>query len=94
MVITWLNLMEFYYSAVGDCGEEKAKEWYSNLKNAVVDVDDEILFEAMRFRREYKKQDISYADAVGYICAKKHNIPFVTGDKEFKDKNNVVFITK
>jgi predicted nucleic acid-binding protein len=39
-----------------------------------------------------KDRSLSYADCVGYITARKFGIPFLTGDKEFKDMEGVIFI--
>ena len=41
---------------------------------------------------ENKKKDLSYIDALGYNMALKNKIPFLTGDKEFKDLPNVIFV--
>ena len=46
----------------------------------------------MKFKIKYKKQDLSYADCIGYIYAIKNNLLFLTGDKEFKDLKSVEFV--
>jgi predicted nucleic acid-binding protein len=50
--------------------------------------------EAMKLRLalEKKKLDISYVDALGYYLAKKHGVKFLTGDRHFKDLDNVEFV--
>ncbi|MBI4451675.1 PIN domain-containing protein [Candidatus Woesearchaeota archaeon] len=93
-VISVLNLLEFYYNALGEKGEAAAKEWYWHLKEDVAEVDDESLFEAMDFRMLNKKLNLSYADALGYCMARRMHIPFVTGDEAFRHLENVVFLKK
>ena len=90
--ITIFNLAEIYWIALDKLGEEKAEEVYGNYKSAVMAVSDEIIKEAMKFRKEYKNKGFSYADAIGYICAKKNNLKFLTSDSQFKDLDNVEFV--
>jgi len=47
--LTIFNLAEFYYSALVDYGEEKADEIYLQYKQAVVDINDETLKNAIKF---------------------------------------------
>ena len=92
--ITIFNLVELYYSVLTDYGEEKADIIYNEYKSAVAEIDDETLKEAVKFRKEHKKRDISYTDAIGYIYARLHNMKFLTGDKEFEGMENVEFVKK
>ncbi len=34
----------------------------------------------------------TYADAMGYFLSLKHNVRFLTGDKAFRDLENVEFL--
>lgn len=92
--ITIFNLAEIYWSVLGDFGEEKANKVYEEYKKAVVEIDDETLKEAIKFRKKYKNRDMSYTDCIGYTYAKRHNMKFLTGDKEFQDLDNVEFVKK
>ena len=49
---------------------------------------------AMRKRLELKQKgkDISYADAIGYQLSLDLKAKFITGDNEFRDLENVIFI--
>ncbi|MEK6850609.1 MAG: PIN domain-containing protein [Nanoarchaeota archaeon] len=85
------NLAEVYYNAILNLLLGDPDEIYNEYKSAVVEIDDETLKEAMKFRKQYKKQDVSYADAIGYIYAKRNKMIFLTGDKEFKELGNVEF---
>ena len=93
-IMTIFNLAELYYSILVDYGKEKADIIYEEYKQAVAEIDDEILKEAMEFKKIHKKQDISYTDSIGYIYAKHHNLKFLTGDKEFEGMENVEIVTK
>ena len=89
--ITLFNLAEVYWVILNKIGEEKAEEAYRLFENAVVKTNGEIIKEAMKFRKAHKNKGFSYADAIGYICAKKNNIKFLTSDSKFEDFENVEF---
>jgi hypothetical protein len=91
--ITVFNLVEIYWMCINEYGEKIAREIYEKYKLCVVKVSDEILMEAIRFRKKvYKDKKISYADAIGYIYSINNNMFFLTGDKEFKDLKKVEFV--
>lgn len=94
VTITLFNLSEIYYHSLLEYLPEEAEEIYSKYKESLVEVDDETLKEAMKFRKKHKKQRISYTDSIGYIYAKRHNMKFLTGDKEFEGFDNVEFVKK
>jgi predicted nucleic acid-binding protein len=87
------NLAEIYWHCINDINlKNEADNIYTKFRKCVLEIDDETLKEAMKFRKEHKKQDISYADCIGYIYAKRHNMKFLTGDKEFEGMDNVEFV--
>lgn len=87
------NIVEIYWFALNEYGEEKADQIFDKLKNCVLKLNDEILKEAVKFRKMvYNKSKISYADAIGYITALKNNMAFLTGDKAFENLDNVAFV--
>ena len=91
--ITVFNIVEIYWFALNEYGEDKANKIFDALKSCIIRVNDEILKEATKFRKKvYKNKKISYADAIGYIYAVKNNLIFLTGDKEFKELDNVEFV--
>lgn len=92
--LSLFNLAEVYWSVLNDFGEERADEVYSKFRGNVVEIDDETLKEAIKFRKEHKKQDLSYVDCIGYIYAKRNNLKFLTGDNKFKDLPFVEFQSK
>ena len=91
-VFTIFNLAELYYCVLRDYDEKKADEVYEQYKDFVVEIEDRVLKEAMKFRKEHKKKDFSYADSIGYVYAKMNNMKFLTGDKEFEGMSNVEFV--
>lgn len=94
IVLTLFNLAEVYWSTLLDLSEEKAEEVYSQFRSNVVEIDDDTLKEAIKFRKEHKKQDLSYTDCIGYIYAKRNNLKFLTGDSKFENLPFVEFIKK
>jgi len=75
-------------------GEGEAELWLKKLERYSVQVNRKILIEAVKFRQEHKKSEISFFDAVGYIFSIKNGFYFVTGDKEFEKFTNVEFKKK
>ncbi|MBI3334006.1 PIN domain-containing protein [Candidatus Pacearchaeota archaeon] len=94
IVLTLFNLAEIYWSSSLDYGEEKADEVYSKFRENVVEIDDETLKEAIKFRKEHKKQDFSYTDCIGFIYSKRNNLKFLTGDSKFEHLPFVEFVKK
>jgi len=93
-VITDLTLAEFYSVILREYNEQTADYWFKKFEQYVVIADKLILKEAVKFRYEHKKSDISFFDAVGYIFSLKKGYLFVTGDKEFENFKNVEFKKK
>jgi len=82
-VVTDLTLAEFYAVLLREQGEGVADYWYRKLERFSLPVNKEILIEAVRFRYEHRKKDISFFDAAGYVFSLKQGYLFVTGDKDF-----------
>src|SRR5688572_7357296 len=94
VTITLFNLVELYWSVLSDFGESKADDVFTQFRTSVVEIEDAVLKEAVKFRKEQKKRDLSYTDCIGYIYAKHHGMKFLTGDKEFENMENVEFVRK
>ncbi len=93
-IICNLTLAEFYGVLLREEGEKVADYWLKKLENYAFSVDLDSLIDAIKFRQEHKKSDISFFDAAGYIFSLKNRYPFVTGDKEFEGFSNVEFKKK
>ena len=92
VIITSFILAELCYSSIKLYGNKKANEYVDNYSKFVQNIDKEIIKEAMNFRYLNIKKNMSIADCIGYVLSKKLNIKFLTGDKEFKDLENVEFV--
>lgn len=90
VVTTMFNLVELYYSIHRDFDEEKAKTVYYKFKECINEVSDELVFEAAKLK--LKNKNLSYTDCIGYAFALKNNLKFLTGDREFKNMDNVEFV--
>ncbi|MFA4819661.1 MAG: PIN domain-containing protein, partial [Candidatus Aenigmatarchaeota archaeon] len=88
---TRFNLVELLYIVMAEKGEAKAREVFSKFKDAEIEVPDDILVKAMKFRLDNKKKNLSYVDCIGYMTALENKIRFLTGDSAFKDMPNVEF---
>ncbi len=93
-ITTRLNLLELFYDAVKEGQEENGEEYYNSLLPNVVEIEDETIKKAAKLRYELKKsgKNVSYIDVIGYQIAIERRIKFITGDKEFKDLENVEFL--
>lgn len=94
VTITIFNLVEIYWSFLLDYDEKKAKQLYTMFKDCTTNFDDSVIYEAIKFRKENKKKNLSYADCIGYVYARENDLVFLTGDKEFENMPNVEFVKK
>ncbi len=94
IVTTQFNLAELYWCVLNDFGESKADHIFEVFRRSMVEVDDDTLKSAVKFRKDHKKRDLSYTDCIGYLYAKRHELKFLTGDKEFQDLPDVEFVKK
>ena len=92
IVTTKLNLMELFYRLYILHGMETAELYYQKYLPFAVGISDSSIKKAAIFRAENKKKDLSYLDCVGYVLALGHKIKFLTGDRQFKDMENVEFV--
>ena len=89
--ISIFNLAEVYLFCLRNYTSE-ADYIYNQYKEAVVEIGDEVLKEAVKLKKEQNKRELSYADCIGYTYALRNGMKFLTGDKEFKDMKNVEFV--
>lgn len=87
-----LNLAEVYYALLKTTNQKTADYFLEKLDIKLLEITKEISIEAAKFRFNNKKKKISFADAIGYVTALKLNMKFLTGDKEFRDFENVEFV--
>ena len=72
--------------------KKEADEIYNNFDFDILDITETLIMEAVGFRHQYKKDDVSLSDAVGYLLARKYGLKFLTGDKFFENRDNVEFV--
>ena len=87
-----LNLYGLFYNLLKEYGEITAKEYFYEFVSLILPIEDHYLFAAASFKLKFQKKNVSYADALGYAMAENKNMRFLTGDKEFKDMDNVEFV--
>ncbi len=91
--ITKLNLIEIHYYLIKK-HDPRAIEITESLAVSVVEFDLSVIFDANKFRLKNKPKEFSTADCIGYVCALKNKLQFVTGDSEFEGLPGVEFVTK
>ncbi len=89
---TIFNLVELYFLVLRKFGEQKAKTVYYQFRDCVMDLSDEVVCEAVKFRLQNINKKLSYADCIGYISARNKNLLFLTGDGQFEKFDNVEFV--
>ena len=92
LVTSEQNLMELYYAFLRDYDEQKAEKYFQFWSDFVVQIPQQTIKNAMKYKLANKKEKLSYVDCIGYIMAKSRNIRFLTGDEQFKNAENVKFI--
>ena len=92
IVTTQLNLMGLYYQLLALYDKQQAVEFFRRHQEFVVPISNDIVIEAMDFRKKHYKNDLSYVDCIGYSTALENNLKFLTGDKAFKGMDNVEFV--
>lgn len=89
---TLLNLYELYVQILKNYGEGPAKKEFDNFKRLLIEIKDAHIFAAASLKLKDKKTHFSYTDALGYSIAEAEDLKFVTGDNEFRNLPNVLFI--
>mgnify|MGYP001619676280 CR=1 len=92
IITSLLNFGELYCALLRDFDEKLANEWKERLRGCYLTITENVIVNAMKFKLKNKSKDFSFIDCVGYILAKENNLKFLTGDKEFKDLDNVEFV--
>jgi hypothetical protein len=92
IITTKMNLMELYFGFLSRKGKEYAEKAYAKLSPFCIEISDTDINCACIFKFINKTRNISYVDAIGYSISLRLNIPFLTGDKEFADIENVEYV--
>lgn len=92
IVTNALCLGEVYYYFLKTHNKQTADFWIEQLKVTLLPITQEITTKASLLKFEHKERRFSYPDCIGYVSALKHSLRFLTGDREFKDMENVEFV--
>ena len=92
IVTTKNNLFEVVYWLLRCYSEKEAVEFIKKYYPYVVDFDESVIVNAAALRLKYKKKRLSMVDCIGYTVAESWSVPFLTGDKEFEQFENVEFV--
>lgn len=64
----------------------------SLLSPSIIPLSTSAIITGMKLKYQLRKRKLSYIDCLGYATACELNIPFLTGDNEFKDLPGVEFV--
>ena len=92
IITSKLNVFEIYYYLLRTVGEEIAREIAKEYYTYVTEYDLNIISAASKLKHERNKRNLSMTDCIGYTLSKTYNIPFLTGDIEFENMDNVEFV--
>ena len=92
IITTRLNLMELHYGLLIKFNKRVAADNFRELMKFCVDIDDDLIIASNEFRAAHKGKNLSYIDTIGYTLAKSRGVRFLTGDRQFKDLENVEFV--
>ncbi|MBD3313651.1 PIN domain-containing protein [Candidatus Woesearchaeota archaeon] len=92
ILLTKLNLFEVHYNLMRGSSEKEAATFLKKYSKFAVDFDENIIREASRLKLDNRKRNISMADCIGFMVAKRLGIKFLTGDKEFENVPGVEFV--
>ncbi|MFH1590475.1 MAG: PIN domain-containing protein [archaeon] len=92
MITTRLQILEMHQSLLRIGGKRRADKHYDQFVPFCIDINDETFKEASLFRFNQRKKKLSYIDCIGYVIARNMQVPFLTGDKEFEEMEDVEFV--
>ena len=87
-----LNLFELHQALLREFNKKTADFWINKFDYILIDFAKNEITEASDFRFAHKGKRLSMTDCIGYVLAKKNGLKFLTGDAEFKNKENVEFV--
>lgn len=94
LITSQYNLMELYYALLREYNKESADKYVDVWSKYALDIPFDIIKEAMIFKLQNKKENLSYVDCIGYVFSVKNNIRFLTGDIKFRERLHVLYVSK
>ncbi len=94
VVTSVLNVLEVYSTLLRRIDPTRARELARAMLSTVIPIPPENALPAAEFQQtmRVRKKNCSYVDAWGYSAARNLGIPFLTGDRAFKDIEHVEFV--
>ncbi len=92
IITTRLNLFEVFYFILRQGREKEYPNFLEEYNKFTAHFDVDIISKAVKLKHAFKKRGLSMTDCIGYILAKQLRIKFLTGDREFRDLENVEFV--
>ena len=92
IIINDFVFAELCYKLIRESGIEKASFYVDKYAKLRKELGAEVIKEAMAFRIQNKKRNLSPADCISYIMALKLDLKFLTGDMQFENMENVEFV--
>jgi len=86
------NLAEMYYILLREYNQKTADKFLTLFSRIVRELPISVISKAMIFRLYHRKKKLSYVDCISYVYARDQKYVFLTGDRAFKDMDNVKLV--
>ena len=91
-ICTIFNLVEVHQALLRLFNKQTADYWVNKCDYVLLDITKEDIISASDFRFENRKRKLSSIDCIEYSLAKRNDLKFLTGDKEFENMEGVEFV--
>ena len=91
-VVADCTLAEFYALMCKRPNERTARYWLEKFRPNSRQIGLDVWIEAVKFRVEQRKKNLSLFDCLGYAFCRANKYVFLTGDKEFEGMEGVEYI--
>ena len=92
IIINDFIFAELCYNLIKEKGLEKSGWLIEKYSKFIMKINPRTIMNAMLFRFESRKKDVSMTDSIRYMHARELNVRFLTGDKEFMGMPDVEFV--
>jgi len=92
IITSVMNVGEIYNIILREKGKSSADDWFNCIDFELLEISPDVMVKSVYFRHTHKNSNISSTDAVGYMLSLKHNLNFLTGDRQFENMENVEFV--
>ena len=92
IVTTAVNLFEVFYYFLKESQVLFAHSFLARFREYAVDFNTDLVAPAALFKYKHRKEKLAMVDCVGYTLSQELGIKFLTGDMQFRNKENVEFV--